>query len=271
MHVPALLWFATAGILLALIARDLASGWRARPEPSPRADALAVGGYLLLAALFGAAVLAVGDARSAGAFFAGWGSSLAVTVDALVVFVLITSGARDRHRVVVLGVAASALARCGLIAFGIPGASASAWISALFGACVLAAAWPVFRHDDAATLPAVLGRPGAAPAAAVLAAVVLALFSVSAAVTGGAYLAFCAGMFSLLGFHRLFRLVAGLVDRIPDASAGLAVVLVFIGVKSVLAGVTGTGPDAQVTVLTLGMIAVVAALSAITAARAPSP
>lgn len=268
MDVPALLWLATAGILLALVARDLAAGWRTPLATSPKADVLAIGGYLLLAALFGVAVLVVGGAPSAGTFFAGWGGSLAVTIDMLVVFLLITSGIADRHRVATLGVAVAVLVRCALLAFGIPSASAIAWISMLFGAGVLVAAWRVFCHDDPATPPAVLGKPAAAQGAAVLVAVVFALFSVSAAAAEAAtYLAFCANIFALLGFNRLFRLVGSLVERIPDASVGLAVVLVFLGVKSVLAGATGTVQDARVTALTLGMIAVVAALSAITAAR----
>jgi predicted tellurium resistance membrane protein TerC len=269
MDVPALWWLITAGILLALVARDLTAGWRTPPAPAPAADALAVGAYLLIAVLFGAVVLGVGGASAAGAFFAGWGTSLAVTVDALLVFLLIAGGLPGQHRIVTLGVALAVLFRCGLIAFGAPGGSSIALIYVLFGAGVLGAAWLVFRHDDSATLPKVLGKPGVAHAAAGLAAVVFALFSVSAtaAVTTGAYLLFCANVFALLGFHRLFRMVASLVERIPDASVGLAVVLVFIGVKSVLAGVTGTAQDTQVTALSLGMIAVVAALSAITAVR----
>ncbi|MCI2418293.1 hypothetical protein MOQ72_12710 [Saccharopolyspora sp. K220] len=272
MGVPAFLWVVTVGILLALVARDLAAGWRTPPESSLRGDALAVGGYLLLAVLFGVAVLGLGGASAAGAFFAGWASSLAVTVDALFVFLLIASRVPGQHRIVTLGVGVAVLARVALVAFGVPAASVIGWISVLFGAGVLWSAWRVFRHDDATTLPTVLGKPGAARGAAVLAAVVLALFSVSAtvAVTGVAYLVLCANLFALLGFHRLFRLTRSLVERVPDASVGLAVVLVFIGVKSVLTGVTATAQDTQVTLLSLGMIAVVAALSAITAARTPS-
>ncbi|MGP4017052.1 TerC family protein [Saccharopolyspora sp. 5N708] len=262
----------TAGILLALVTRDLVAGWRTPSDVSLRDDAVAVGGYLLLAVLFGAAVLAAGGASAAGAFFSGWASSLAITVDALFVFLLVTSRVPGQHRIVTLGVGVAVLVRVVLVALGVPAASVIAWISVLFGVGVLWSAWQVFRHDDATTLPTVLGKPGAAPGAAVLAAAVFALFSVSAtvAVTGSAYLVLCANLFALLGFHRLFRLTRNLVERVPDASVGLAVVLVFVGVKSVLTGLTTTAQDTQVTLLSLGMIAVVAALSAITAARTPS-
>lgn len=271
MGVPAIVWLATAGILLALIARDLVDARRTRPAPPPGSDARTVGGYLLLAALFGLAVLEAAGAQPAGKFFAGWGGSLAVTVDSLMLLLLITGGIPDAGRIVALNVAVAVPARAVLVAFYIPTLPVLTWITALFGVAVLVSAWAAFRHDDPATLPKPLDRPGLAQAAAVSVAVGFALVSVSTteAVTGETYLMFCANLFALLGLHRLFRLISTLVALVPDASVGLAVVLVFIGAKVTLTAATGNSHDWRVTGLTLGMIVAVSILSAITVVRTP--
>lgn len=80
----------------------------------------------------------------------------------------------------------------------------------------------------------------------------------------------CANLLALLGAVRLVRLTARLCARAPDASVGFSALLVFLGVKSLLSGLSGHGPadDAGVTVLSLGMALLVAALLVITAVRA---
>jgi tellurite resistance protein TerC len=53
-------------------------------------------------------------------------------------------------------------------------------------------------------------------------------------VTDHAYIVFVANAFALLGLRALFFLVKGLLDRLVYLSAGLSVILAFIGVKLVL-------------------------------------
>ena len=53
-------------------------------------------------------------------------------------------------------------------------------------------------------------------------------------VTEHPYIVFAANAFALLGLRPLFFLVSGLLDRLVFVSAGLALVLAFIGVKLVL-------------------------------------
>ena len=53
-------------------------------------------------------------------------------------------------------------------------------------------------------------------------------------VTDQAYIVFTANAFALLGLRALFFLVTGLLDRPVYLSAGLAVILAFIGVKRIL-------------------------------------
>ncbi|KAA5834614.1 hypothetical protein ABT337_23075 [Saccharopolyspora hirsuta] len=263
---PAISWFAAVGVLLALVAWDLTAAGRDRPL---RRCALIIAAQLLVAVLFGAALLSTSGADVAARFFAGWGTSLASTVDLLVVLLSVAAGTPEWGRVIAVVVVVGVLAR-GTMAFGEPGTLVVGSTSVLLGAAVLWGAWQAFRREGspprAASAHLVLGT-------GVLAAAVLGLMSASAAhaVTGSGPLALVAGVLALVGFQHVFGLVRGLLARMPDAPVGLAVVLVFIGVKSVLAGLAGTGPvhDAQVVLLTLGVLAAVAALGAITAARAP--
>lgn len=53
-------------------------------------------------------------------------------------------------------------------------------------------------------------------------------------VTEEAFIVFAANAFALLGLRALFFLVKGLLDRLVYLSAGLAVILAFIGVKLIL-------------------------------------
>jgi tellurite resistance protein TerC len=53
-------------------------------------------------------------------------------------------------------------------------------------------------------------------------------------VTNEAYIVFAANAFALLGLRALYFLVTGLLDRLVFLSAGLAVILAFIGAKLIL-------------------------------------
>src|SRR5690606_37342211 len=53
-------------------------------------------------------------------------------------------------------------------------------------------------------------------------------------ITKEPYLVFTANVFALMGLRQLYFLLGGLLDRLIYLSAGLAVVLGFIGVKLVL-------------------------------------
>lgn len=255
--VPAISWSA-AGILLVLVAWDLTAAGRAGPL---RRCILLLAAQLSVAVLVGALLLGGTGSDAAAQFFGGWAISLAATVDLLAVLLSVAAGMESVAVVVVVGV----LAR-GALAFA--DAPLIGLVSVVFGAAVLWAAWRAFRGEGD---PPRSLSPRLTAAAAVLAALVLALLSAAATreLTVSAPLVLLAGVLALVGFRHVFGLLRGLLARVPDASVGLAVVLVFIGVKSVLAGMSGAGPehDARVVLLTLGMIGAVAALGAITAAR----
>ena len=65
-------------------------------------------------------------------------------------------------------------------------------------------------------------------------------------VTDEAFIVFAANAFALLGLRALFFLVDGLLDRLVYLSSGLALILVFIGIKlDRCTGRTGSGPRSR--------------------------
>ncbi|TDD07832.1 hypothetical protein E1181_08515 [Saccharopolyspora terrae] len=258
MSVPALLPFAAVAVLLAAVATDLLTCARGR---APTRHDLPVAAAGIAVALLAAGGLSIGSPVVAAEFLAAWGSAFAVTVDLVVVLVVLTHQLPAAKGLVVLAVGASALTRIVLAATGVAGV---AWISALFGLLVLLAAWWLFRAGESG-----LPHAGALSLGAIPAAVAFGAFAVSAT-GGGSVVVLCANLLALLGAVRLVRLAARLCARTTDASVGFSALLVFLGVKSLLSGLSGHGPadDAGVTVLSLGMALLVAALMVITAVRA---
>jgi tellurite resistance protein TerC len=82
-------------------------------------------------------------------------------------------------------------------------------------------------------------------------------------ITDQPYIVFVANAFALLGLRALFFLVTGLLDRLVYLSAGLALILAFIGVKLILHW--GHGLDPRVPEITTAVsLAVIAAVLAVT-------
>ena len=93
-------------------------------------------------------------------------------------------------------------------------------------------------------------------------------------VTSEAYIVFAANAFALLGLRALYFMVTGLLDRLVYLSAGLAVILAFIGAKLILHWAHGLFAIPQTnTALSLavigGVLAITTAASLIKSRRDP--
>ncbi|MFC7340490.1 hypothetical protein [Saccharopolyspora griseoalba] len=188
-----------------------------------------------------------------------WGAALAITTDLVIVLTALTRRAADARRPVLLAMIATIASRLLVTFTGAPGLPV---VSACFGVLALVAGWWLFGERGPAP-PRVLDL------AAVLTGVVLGAFAISA--TGGApapVLGAC--LLALVGVPWSVRRARRWADRVPDLVVGCAVVVVFLGVRSLLAGISGRAPaqDASVLALSLGMTALVVLLCAITTARA---
>jgi tellurite resistance protein TerC len=108
---------------------------------------------------------------------------------------------------------------------------------------------PVAAEGDGARLTTrVRGRWHATPLLILLIAIGLTdvLFAVDSipavfGLTRDPFLVFSANLFALLGLRHLYFLVGGLLDRLVHLSAGLAVILGFIGIKLVSEALHGDG------------------------------
>ena len=85
-------------------------------------------------------------------------------------------------------------------------------------------------------------------------------------VTSQPYIVFVANTFALLGLRALFFLVTGLLDRLVYLSAGLALILAFIGVKLILHWGHGLDPRVPEISTAVSLMVIGAALALTTAA-----
>ena len=205
---------------------------------------------------------------AAGKFLAGWITEYSLSLDNLFVFVLLISRSpvpsQFRDRVLLLGITLAVLLRGAFIALGAVALALSSWVLYLFAALLIATAvrmglghssgaaaagdnrvlrtarrvLPVAAVDGAELITRSCWRWRATPMLLLACAIgttdlMFALDSIPAifGLTRAPYLVFTASVFALLGLRHLYLLADGLLRRLAHLSAGLAVILAFIGVK----------------------------------------
>jgi len=271
-EVSTLAWSLTIGITVAVLAFDVVIIGRRPHEPSMRECAIAIGIYTTLAVLFGLWIWYDYGGRFAGEFYAGWLTEYSLSVDNLFVFIIIMSRfsvpRKYQQEALLIGIILALVFRGIFIALGAVAIETISWIFYIFGAFLIYTAWGLIRHKDGdhddfrenrilrfarRRLPAtdeydgvklIVKRNGKrliTPMLIVMIAlgstdVLFALDSIPAiyGLTQEPYLVLTANVFALMGLRQLYFLLGGLLDRLVYLSAGLSVVLAFIGVKLVL-------------------------------------
>ena len=273
MTVPAWLWIATIGGLVAIILADLFL-----VDHKPHAVTISeatrwVLFYVALAVLFGLGIWYFAGAQYAGEFFAGYLTEYSLSVDNLFVFVIIMSSfavpAIHQHRVLLVGIVIALVMRGAFIAVGAAAIEALSWVFYLFAAFLVYTAVNMVRQgmggaDDEWSEPRIVrwvrrllpvterfhgsrttvrldGKRWVTPMLIVMIAIGLtdllfALDSIPAifGLTQEPYLVFTANAFALMGLRQLYFLLGGMLRKLVYLSYGLAVILAFIGVKLVL-------------------------------------
>jgi tellurite resistance protein TerC len=271
MTVPAWTWIAVLAVFALLISVDLIGTRRA--GQGLRAAAIASGLWAAAGLGFGGVLWLWQGPALAGQYFAGYLLEKALSVDNIFVFVLLFTSLAvplaQQRRVLYLGVAGALVLRGAFIAAGGALLNHIGWVFYVFGALVVLAGARMFR-GEAATDPAknltvralrrVLpvtsdyvggrfftragGKMMATPLFVALVAIettdlVFALDSIPAVfgVTRNLFVVFTSNAFAVLGLRALYFLLAGSMDRFRYLEQGLAVLLVFIGVKMLVSGV----------------------------------
>jgi tellurite resistance protein TerC len=271
LEISGLTWAVTIGLIVVLLAADLVIA-AVRPHRVGFREAAAWSIFYVLVAIgFGVWFMSAYGGDFGAEYFAGYIVEKSLSVDNLFVFVIIMTTfavpEEHQHKVLTFGIVLALVMRAIFIALGATLLSLFSFMFLLFGLLLLYTAVQLFRHRDedpdvennvvvktarrvlpisneyvGGTLVArVDGRKVVTPLFVVLVAIggvdlLFALDSIPAVfgVTEEAYIVFVANAFALLGLRALFFLVKGLLDRLVYLSAGLAVILAFIGVKLIL-------------------------------------
>ena len=292
MNVTAADWAVLLAIVGTLFAVDLLVATLRPHALGFREAALWYALFAAAAAGFGAALTALEGWDYGGQFFAGYIVENSLSVDNLFVFVILMSSfavpAERQQRVLIFGIAASLCLRAVVIAVGAVLLSALSFMFLVFGLALLWTAFRLIAKRDAdpdvadsalvraarRLLPATDRYDGGrlvTPLFIVFIAIggtdlLFALDSIPAVfgVTSEAYIVFAANAFALLGLRALYFLVTGLLDRLVYLSAGLAVILAFIGAKLILHWAHGLS-DGVPEIGTLLSLAVIGGVLAVTA------
>jgi tellurite resistance protein TerC len=271
LEIGGLTWAVTIGVIVALLALDLALA-ALRPHRVGFREAIAWSVfYILVAVAFGVWFAFAYGSGFGAEYFAGYIVEKSLSVDNLFVFVIIMTTfavpEEHQHKVLTFGIVLALIMRAIFIALGATLISLFSFMFLLFGLLLIFTAVQLYRHRDEdpdvenngvvklarRVLPVtdefidgritakVDGRRVFTPLLVVLVAIgsvdlLFALDSIPAVfgVTQEAYIVFAANAFALLGLRALFFLVKGLLDRLVYLSTGLALILAFIGVKLIL-------------------------------------
>ena len=272
MNVPTWVWTVTLVVTTVILLVDVFVLGRRPHEPSRREVTVALAVYIGAAILFGAGVWFFAGHEYGTEFYAGWLTEYSLSVDNLFIFIIIMSRfavpREMQQEALLIGIVLALVFRGIFIALGAAVIAQFSWVFYLFGAFLvytavkLAAQGP--EDEDAyeenrlvryvrTVLPHVEDYQGGrlwvrrdrkwffTPMFAVAVALgttdlLFALDSIPAifGLTQEAYLVLTANVFALMGLRQLYFLLGGLLERLVYLSYGLALILLFIGVKLVL-------------------------------------
>ncbi len=271
MSVSLTLWLVTIGAILVLVVMDFLTVSRKPHEVSFREAALWSVFYIAVAIAFGVWVWVSAGSAYGTQFFTAYLVEKSLSVDNLFVFVIILAQfavpSIYHQRVLLVGVVLALVLRAIFIAVGAAALAAFSFTFVIFGAILIWTGIQLFRHRNADPEPKdnlvvrtfrkwypvaeeyhgtklfvrIDGKRMATPLLLVMVAIastdlLFALDSIPATfgVTQEPYLVFTANAAALLGLRALYFLLKGLLDKLIYLSTGLAIILVFIGIKLIL-------------------------------------
>ncbi len=270
MNVPLWAWAAVLGAILIMLAIDLFAHRHAHVVSTREAAAWSVV-WITLGLTFGAVVWWVWGGESAAQYFAGYLIEKSLAVDNVFVFAIIFSyfavPREYQHRVLFYGVVGALIFRAVFIAAGSALIASFAWILYVFGAFLVVTGIRLAIHrndtidpersivlrlfrrfipvtDDYHGHKFLIRRAGKWVATPMLTVLVLVevtdvIFAVDSipaifAVTQEPFLVFTSNAFAILGLRAMYFLLADLMHRFVYLKLGLALVLVWVGIKMLL-------------------------------------
>jgi tellurite resistance protein TerC len=259
------------GFIVVMLALDLFAHRHAHVI-SVREAAVWSGVWVAFGVAFGVLVWQVWGAEYGQQYFAGYLIEKSLAVDNVfiwaVIFATFAVPREYQHRVLFLGVVGALVLRGGFIAAGAALIANFSWVLYVFGAFLVWTGYRMLRHRNEHADPSssrslklfrrwvpmtdafhgqrlLVRKAGVVVATPLLAVLVLveatdvvfALDSIPAifAVTDEPFLVFTANAFAILGLRAMYFLLADLVHRFVYLKLGLSLVLVWVGIKMLLA------------------------------------
>ena len=265
-------WVVLAVLVIGMLALDLFVFHRKAHEVSMREAATWSVVWIALGLGFGAFVFATRGSQAGGEYLAGYLIEKSLSMDNVFLFAMLFSyfavPAQYQHRILFWGVVGAIVFRAVFIAAGTSLLEAFHVLIYGFGLLLLLTGVRMWRakghavdpernvvlrllrrvipisseYDGQRFLTRHAGKLVATPLLAVLVVVettdvMFAIDSIPAifAVTTDPFIVFTSNVFAILGLRSLYFLLAGLIDRFVYLKQGLAALLVFAGIKILLA------------------------------------
>jgi tellurite resistance protein TerC len=300
--VPAWAWIAFIAFIIAMLAVDLFLH-RDNHSVSVKEASIWSMVWIIMGTSFGGVIWWLEGGTLAGEYITGYILEKSLSVDNIFVFALIFSyfavPLKYQHNVLFWGIFGALVFRAIFIFAGVALLEQFHWMIYVFGGFLLFTGVRMFFHDEEDIDPGrnpVLkalrkvfpiaknydrskfftvenGRRLATPLLAVLVVVettdiIFAVDSIPAilAVTQDQFLVFSSNAFAILGLRALYFLLAGVMDRFMYLRAGLALVLVYVGIKMLISEFYEIP-----TLVSLGVIAVVLTVAVVASLRATTP
>jgi tellurite resistance protein TerC len=268
-HHGPVVWLGFTALVVTLLVVDLGVLNRRSHVLSFKEAVSWSGGLITIAALFGLVILWREGSQSALEYYTGYLIELSLSVDNLFVFILIFSyfgvPAEAQPKVLKWGILGAIVMRLVMIALGAILLQRFEWIIYVFGGILIVTGVrmmlqqeariepeknPVVRlarrllpfshsYDDAYFFTRTArGKVLATPLLLVLLVIewsdlVFAIDSIPAifSVTRDPFLVYSSNVFAILGLRALFFVLAGMMDRFVYLKPGVALILIFVGLK----------------------------------------
>ncbi|MDD1475728.1 TerC family protein [Arthrobacter sp. H16F315] len=270
MNVPFWAWLAVLGCIVLMLAVDLFAHRRAHVI-RVREAALWSAVWVAVGVGFGALIWQIYGQEFGQQYFAGYLIEKSLAVDNVfiwaIIFTYFAVPREYQHRVLFFGVLGALVFRGVFIAAGAVIIASAEWVLYLFAAFLLITGYRMIRHrndmldpeksralklfrrrvpmtDDFHGQRFLIRKDGvllATPLLAVLALIevtdiIFAVDSIPAifAVTDEVFLVFTANAFAILGLRAMYFLLADMIHRFIYLKIGLALVLIWVGIKMLL-------------------------------------